>query len=334
MEELFSRGFEFDFFQAVRLLARLLPGRKGVGGTARPSEEAARLGAQLTLAFPASAIHEIRPSENGGPPEVAVAFLGLTGAKGVLPMSYTERLIARKAAGDTAMAEFFDLFNHRLASLFYRAWEKHRPATQYEIAAVRGRRPDPFTHYLFDLIGMGTAGLRGRMQATDEQLVLYAGLAAQRPRSASALRGLLRDYFSAPVEIEQCIGSWYPLEEADRCYLAPEMERNQLGEGAFLGDEIWSQQARFRIRLGPLGYARFREFLPDGKALARLRELTRFMVGQNMVFEVQVVLRGPETPWCRLDDEGDDAPRLGWTGWLKTREMTIDPADAVFTYTN
>ncbi len=333
-EALFDRGCEFDFFQAVRLLARLAPHRSPVGNSGRPAGETARFGAELTTAFPPSAVHEVLPPEDGGPPRVTVAFLGLTGTQGVLPLFYTERMIARKMARDTAMAAFFDIFNHRFVSLFYRAWEKHRPAELYELAAVRGRRPDPFTQYLFDLIGMGTTGLRDRMRGPDEGLLFYAGLIAQRPRSASALRGLLKDYFSVPVEIEQCIGSWYDLEEPDRCYLSPELERNQLGEGAFLGDQIWNQQARFRIRVGPLGFDRFRDFLPDGEALGRLRELTRFMTGQGMVFEVQVVLRAGEVPPCRLDDGGLDAPRLGWTGWLKTGEFAADAGEAVFTYEN
>ncbi|MBZ5584434.1 MAG: type VI secretion system baseplate subunit TssG [Acidobacteriia bacterium] len=333
-EALFARGCEFDFFQAVRLLARLAPQRAPVGNSGRPADETARFGAQLTTAFPASAVHEIVPPEDGGPPRVMVAFLGLTGTQGVLPLFYTERMLARRAARDNAMAAFFDIFNHRFVSLFYRAWEKHRPAELYELAAVRDRRPDAFTQYLFDLIGMGTAGLRGRMRAPDEGLLFYAGLIAQRPRSASALRGVLQDYFSVPVEIEQCIGSWYDLEEADRCYLSPELERSQLGEGAFLGDQIWNQQARFRIRVGPLGFDRFREFLPDGGALGRLRELTRFLTGRAMVFEVQVVLRAGEVPPCRLDDSGSDAPRLGWMGWLKAGEFAADAGEAVFTYTD
>ena len=33
-EALFERGYEFEFFQAVRLLARIYPQRKPVGGTA------------------------------------------------------------------------------------------------------------------------------------------------------------------------------------------------------------------------------------------------------------------------------------------------------------
>jgi predicted component of type VI protein secretion system len=44
---------------------------------------------------------------------------------------------------------------------------------------------------------------------------------------------------------------------------------------------------------------------------------------------VQVLLRAPEVPYCRLDDEGFDAPRLGWMGWLKTDEFEKEAGDAV-----
>jgi type VI secretion system protein ImpH len=272
--------------------------------------------------------------DSGDPVRMTVAFLGLTGTQGVLPFCYTEWMLERKAAKDDTLAAFLDLFNHRLVSFFYRAWEKHRPPVLYDLGAARGQRPDAFTHSLFDLIGMGTAGLRGRMRIQDEGLLLYAGLIAQRPHSASALRSILRDYFGVPVEIDQCVGDWYELEEADRCYLYGELERNQLGESAFLGEQVWNQQGRFRIRVGPLALDRFLDFLPDGRAMAKLVQFTRYLVGQAMAFDVQVFLRASEVPYCRLDDQGVDAPRLGEMAWLKTREFQTDAGDAVFTWVN
>jgi type VI secretion system protein ImpH len=340
---LFDQGYEFEFFQAARLLARLFPHRKSVGGTSRPADEFARFvtiangngldEARLSMAFPASAVHDIEGGPNSSEaPRMTVSFMSLTGTQGVLPLYYTERILAGKAAKDNALAAFFDLFNHRLVSLFYRAWEKHHPAVLYEIAAVRGGQLDVFTQYLFDLIGMGTRGLRGRLRMKDESLLLYAGLIAQHPHSASALRGILRDYFSLPVEIDQCVGSWYELEESARCYLSQDLERNQLGVGSFIGDEVWDQQARFRIRLGPVSLARFIEFLPDGPAMAKLVELTRYFVGQAMVFDVQVFLRAADVPYCRLDDAGVDAPRLGCMSWLKTSAFETDAGEAVCTW--
>jgi type VI secretion system protein ImpH len=334
-ESLFECGYEFEFFQAVRLLARLFAGRKPVGGTAKPHEEFARFVARLSMAFPPSAVHDIqRIGDSGDPVRMTVAFLGLTGTQGVLPFCYTEWMLERKAAKDDTLAAFFDLFNHRLVSFFYRAWEKHRPPVLYELSAARDQRPDAFTQSVFDLIGMGTAGLRGRMRIQDESLVLYAGLIAQSPHSASALRNILRDYFGVPVEIDQCVGDWYDLEEPDRCYLAPELERNQLGESAFLGEQVWNQQGRFRIRVGPLSLDEFLDFLPHGRAMAKLVQFTRYLVGQAMAFDVQVFLRATEVPYCRLDDEGVDAPRLGEMAWLKTREFLIDAGDAVSSWVN
>lgn len=334
-ETLFSRGFEFDFFQAVRLLRRLFPERKPPGGIARPSEEIARFGAWLSLAFPASAIDNVeRSARADDPARVTVTFLGLTGTQGILPLHYTERLLALKAAKDTVLAEFLDLFNHRIVSLFYRAWAKHHPPIIYESAALERRYPDSFSHYLFDSIGLGTDGLRGRMRIPDESLLPYAGLIAQRPHSATAVRGILRDYFAVPVEIEQHLGNWYDIAEGDRSFLSPEMERNQLGVGAFLGDKVWNQQDRFRIRVGPVGLKCFRDFLPDGTAMAKLIELTRFLVGQALAFDVQVFLDAKDVPFCRLSESGGDAPRLGWMAWLKTAEFETHAGDAIFASVN
>jgi type VI secretion system protein ImpH len=330
-EGLFERGFEFDFFQAVRLLARVSPERKAVGGTAKPREEFARFGARISLEFPASPVHDIeRAGDADHAPRMTVAFLGLAGTEGVLPVCYTEWTLERLAAKDDTLAAFLDLFHHRLLSLFYRAWEKHHPAVLYELSAVRNQAPDPFTERLYDLIGMGTDGLRGRMGLPDESLLRYAGLIAQRPHSASALRGILRDYFGVAIAIEQCVGDWHDLEDADRCYLAPDSERNRLGEGAFLGDQVWDPQGRFRIRVGPLTLGQFLEFLPGSARMAELVEWTRFLAGQALAFDTQLLLRAEEVPYCRLDDMRPDAPRLGELAWLKTDAFPHDAGDAVF----
>jgi type VI secretion system protein ImpH len=332
-ETLFDRGFELDFFQAVRLLTRLIPERKPVGTTARPGEEVVRFGAWLSLAFPASAIDVIeRVPDWEGPPRMTVTFMGLSGIQGVLPVCYTEQMLAQDTAGNDALKDFLDLFNHRFVSLFYRAWEKHCVPVQYEAAALAGGGTDLFTRSLYDLIGLGTPGLRNRMRITDESLLPYAGLVAQRPRSATALRSILRDYFSLPVEIDQCIGSWYPLDDVDRSYLSFDSERNQLGVGAFIGEKVWNQQSKFRLRLGPIDLEHFSDFLPGRPGISKLLDLTRYLVGPSLAFEVQLILQADEVPDLQLTDEGTDGPYLGWSSWLKNDSFTKDASDAVFTY--
>ena len=88
-ELLRSEPYRFDFFQAVRLLERLSPGRKSVGRFAPPSTEVVRFGASPTMEFPASQTQGLTARESG-PPFLEVNFMGLTGPLGVLPHAYTE----------------------------------------------------------------------------------------------------------------------------------------------------------------------------------------------------------------------------------------------------
>lgn len=328
-EILVQSPWDFDFFQAVRLLALMHPERRPVSGFRQSLDESVRFHAHLSMAFPPSAIQKITPrTEDEALQHMTVNFMGLTGPMGILPAHYTEYLIARAYVGDDAAAAFFDLFNHRLISLFYLAWEKHRFWIGHE---RRLHPPEPrsgFTSYLFDLIGMGTAGIRGRLGIDDSVLLAFAGLMAQRPHSAVALEGILRDYFAVPVKIEQFVGKWCHLEQADLSRLGDTSVSNQLGGGAIPGGMVWNPQARIRIRVGPLNWERFQSFLPSGSALLELVPLVRYFTNRAVDFEVQCVLLAQEVPWCQLSD-AQNSPRLGLSSWLKTEAFSEDRVDMV-----
>jgi type VI secretion system protein ImpH len=149
------------------------------------------------------------------------------------------------------------------------------------------------------------------------------GLLAQQPHSAIALEGLLRDYFGVPVNVQQFVGKWFELESGALAFLNDGGLHNQVGFGAVAGDMVWNQQARFRIRVGPLNWERFNNFLPGGTALDELSALARHFVNQTMEYEVQLVLRAEEVPWCWVST-GADSPRLGLSSWLKTEEFQRD----------
>jgi type VI secretion system protein ImpH len=323
-ERLRNEPYLFEFFQAVRLLERFLPDKVKVGEFAPPAAEVARFQANSTLAFPASEIQALSWPETG-PVKMQVNFMGLTGPEGVLPLAYTALLAERARAGDSSAGDFFDIFNHRIVSLFFQAWEKYRFWIAYE-----RRARDQFTHHLLDLIGLGTPGLQGRQAVPDDSLLYYSGLLAQHPRSAAALEQILNDYFDVPVEVEQFAGGWYRLDTSTQCCLEGRSRfSEQLGMGAVVGDEVWDQTARVRIKLGPLSLAQYKEFLPSGSAFEPLRVLTRFFSNDEFDFEIQLVLNRHEVPRCELGAEGENAPALGWTTWGKTREMTRDVADTI-----
>jgi type VI secretion system protein ImpH len=326
-EALFASGCEFDFFQAVKLLTQVYGERHPE--SLAPQGEAVRFRAHNSMAFPASAIASI-DEDNGGPPRMTVTFLGMTGAEGVLPTAYTEIAIDRECFGDTSFAEFLDVFNHRLIWFFYRAWEKYHFVVEYEQSMRNAAGQDAFTSYLFDLVGMGTLGLQGRLPVADKALLRYAGLLSQRPHSAEALRSLLHDYFELPVKVEQLLGRWHALEQDELCYLSSNESNSQLGSGAVAGDAVWSRQALLRIVFGPLNAEQFRSFLPDGRRFTEAAALTRWFLGVALEFEVQPTLHGDEVPSCQLGDDARSGPRLGWSAWLRTEPFGAAAADAIF----
>jgi type VI secretion system protein ImpH len=323
-ELLHREPWQFEFFQAVRLLERLSPGGKPVGRFARPSGEIARFGAHPSLTFPASEIQSIQ-QRPGEPPFVEVNFMGLTGPLGLLPHPYTSLIRERIREKDYALRDFFDLFHHRIISLFYQAWEKYR----FTIAYERGER-DRFSHHLLDLIGLGTAGLQDRQDVADDSLIYYSGLLALNTRSAAALEQILADYFEVRVEIEQFIGAWYPMDAENQCHIGEETGwSEQLGWGAVAGDEIWDQQSRIRIRLGPLTFAQYRDFLPGQSAWRELRAIAKFFARGEFDIEVQLVLNRDEVPPCQLEQQTEDAPQLGWSTWVKSADLCRDPDETI-----
>ena len=323
-EWLQKEAFSFDFFQAVRLLMRLLPEFQPVGRFFDPATEIVRFRAAPQMGFPPAPIDRLEWPENGQP-RMDVHFMGLTGPQGVLPLYYTALLRERLRARDTALRAFFDIFNHRAISLFFRAWEKHHFTVGYE----RGET-DPLTPHLMDLIGLGTPGLAGRQAVSDEALLFRCGLLATSTRSAAGLRGLLIDYFDVPVEIEQFIGRGRPIDEDAQCGLREtEADSERLGFGTIVGDEIWDQQSGICIRLGPLTLKQYLEFLPDGPAHAPLAALVRFYAGNEWDFEVRLVLKKEEAPPCELGAESPAAPRLGWLTWARTAPLARDPDESV-----
>ncbi len=314
----------FDFFQAVRLLERYSAGGKPVGRFVKPSREVARFGAHPSLVFPASEIQSIQ-RRPGQPPFVEVNFMGLSGPLGVLPHAYTELLLDRIRQKDTALRDFLDLFHHRIISLFYQAWEKYR----FTIAYERGER-DRFSHHLLDLIGLGTRDLQDRQEVSDDSLIYYSGLLAMNTRSAVALEQILTDYFEVPAAVEQFVGAWYAIDGDNQCHLGEETGwSEQVGWGAVVGDEIWDQQSRIRIRLGPLTFPQYRGFLPGQRAWKSLRALTKFFSRGEFDIEVQLVLQCEEVPPCELCDPAEDAPQLGWSTWVKSAAMNRDPDETI-----
>ena len=261
---------------------------------------------------------------------MTIAFMGLTGPLGVLPRYYTELIMEQLRHQDRTMLEFFDIFTHRLVSLFYRAWEKYHVVVSFEGAAMQKKKTDRVAHHMLSLLGLGTKGLVEQLPFPPQAILGYTGIMALRTRSPHALEQVLSHFFGVLTHIKQFVGQWVSLDPEDQTRLNGPKHNLVLGQTAMAGSQVWDQQARFEVQLGPLSLERFSEFLPSGKIYQALVQLIRFFAGQHLQFHIRLVLKGKEVPYCRLSEQGDCPPQLGWTTWLKGEEFTQDADEVVF----
>jgi type VI secretion system protein ImpH len=108
----------------------------------------------------------------------------------------------------------------------------------------------------------------------------------------------------------------------------------ELGITAIAGSKVWDVQGKLRARIGPLNFQQFSDFLPEGLRFRPLCQLTRLSVGPEFDFDVQLVLKANEVPWCQFTSDPANAPRLGWNTWIRSNEFSCDVDDAVFVSTN
>ena len=329
----------FDFFQAVRVLERRGgAGRAAVGHDHPPEREALFLRIQPALRFASAPVARLQGADRdagaGPPPDLSVTFMGLTGSDGILPQHYTSLVLTRMRSKDHTLRDWLDQFHHRVLSLFVRAWEKTRwPAAveRHRVEAAPG--DDRLTGGAFALAGFGTGGLRGRLGVPDDTVVFYAGLLARHPRTATGLEQMLSEFFGRPVVVEQLKGHWLYLDADNKAELpaAGRPGRNtSLGRDVIVGRRVWDVQSKVRLVVGPLEYEAFRGLLPGGDARGPLLDLARLYLGLEMDADVQVVLAPDAVPWCALDYDERNGPRLGWNTWVRSHNFGGPVGDAVF----
>ena len=91
-----------------------------------------------------------------------------------------------------------------------------------------------------------------------------------------------------------------------------------LGTAAVAGERVWDVQGKFRLRVGPLTYAQFLDYLPDRRPAAGrksfflLSQVAKLYAGPEFDLDVQLVLRADAVPKCELT--ADETAGRGWAG--------------------
>lgn len=305
-----------DFFQVLRLIDNAHPELPRIGTALRPRDEAVRFGQDPALIFHASALGQYRKADGEARARLAVNFFGLLGANGPMPIHLTEYVRDRlRNGGDATLLAFLDVFHHRMVSLFYRARASAEPVISLDRADS-----DRFSVFVGSLFGIGAPGLRERDDIGDFAKLHFAGLLANKVRPASGLATILREYFQLPLHVEQFVGHWMRLPADIQSHIGASEQGNRLGLSMVLGRSVWDCQNKFRIVIGPMGYADYQRFMPGGDSLKRLLAWVKSYVGLTLDWDVRLILQKEQTPPLQLGG----GTRLGWSTWLTSKPPDQD----------
>jgi type VI secretion system protein ImpH len=325
LQQLRQEPHRFSLFAALRLLERVDQTRPRLGEARRPADEWVRVEQPPHLTFAPSDVTTAEPAQAGRLRLGQFGF-GIFGPNGALPSHLTEQAFERRRHHeDGAVSDFINLFQHRLATLFYRAWAESDPVASHA-------RPDDddFADYLGALVGHFDDSAAGRDSIPDAAKLFRAGLLASATRSAAGLEALLSDYFRHRIEVRQFVSGWLRVPPDLQTRLAAGESYAVLGVTATLGQKSWQCQNRFEVVVGPLRFEDFMRFLPGSRALRSLADLVRLYTSGEWSWQVRLLVKDGDAPGVSLGRVG----RLGWTSWLGRKrgvaeDVVIHEAQAV-----
>lgn len=298
---LLEQSERFSFFQAYRLL-RLIALKQGF------SQADIKVRPSMSLEFPGTDLSEI--SESGpGQYRLTANFLGLYGVTSPLPTFYTEQLLDEQQEGRHSNRDFLDIISQTIYPLFFRAWLKSR--AHLRIVEFNDER---LLEILHTFVGINRPQ-RFRDQPGFSQLLRFAGLFAQFPRSAMGLRTIVAAlYPGTRVEVIQQDEMWQPIPTDQRFSLGA--QACTLGEDSHVGSVVRSRSNNLTLQIHELEQETFLSLLPGQREFRKLEFLIRYYLIDPLQVRLELQLRkGAVQPIALGAPQGNWAA-LGHDTWL------------------
>ncbi|MDO6548650.1 type VI secretion system baseplate subunit TssG [Pseudoalteromonas carrageenovora] len=285
IKQIISQASQIDFYKAVFIIENQLKKHgldyRHVGYDSSPKQELIKFTATQKFGYPGNAITKLEETgfEDGmHKVNMQVSFMGLTGCSGALPQFYSELVMQRLRYKDTTMRDFYDMFNHRLISLYYRAWKKYKPSlnhVNYE------KNKDPYTQ----ILGLLSGGY-------NEHQLHFSGLYSRKIRNAFDLKNVLSSYLGCDVSIKQMVGQWHELKAQEQTRLASqalyEGQHARLGVDTMIGNKVWDVSSNIEIHIKSDDPDKAKQLLPKGPLFEIANKITKDYVGNAINFRLVI----------------------------------------------
>lgn len=322
MRELLGRAPRMNFFQLCQLLELHAPQQPLLGREDTPESEPVRFRPLPKVGFPGTEMAKVEFDDErpNAPPSVRTTFLGLYGVNAAVPHHFIEDIVLRRE-GSEAVASFLDMFNHRIATLFYRSWRKYR----YPVGFRPGGE-DEMSGYLLCLAGFGIGNAENKQGLSPARLLALLGLLTQRTRTADGLAGVIRHLLpGACVTIKEFHPVWVRLEQPQGLGskaiggIAP----RGLADGHVLGRGVPDRTQTVQVTIRPADATQANDILPDASLHHDMLKLLRAYLGYKVDVELRMEVSSMTAPQLMLgksaatDDGSAVRPRLAWSTLLK-----------------
>ncbi|MFO7529340.1 MAG: type VI secretion system baseplate subunit TssG [Marinobacter sp.] len=317
LEPVLGNARQYSFFQLVDLIHRHHGDDLERAIHDEPRQGRIRFSASAGLGFPGSdVVSVLSPEHEHAPYQMEVSFLGLHGSQSPLPGYYLEDLAWEAGQNLGVRRHFLDFFNHRLVTLFHRAWRKYRYYIRFQPGASDG-----FSNLVFALTGLGDGRLRDVTPVNWSKMLAYAGLMAGRSRSPEVVNGIVAHCFDLDdVSIEQWVLRKVDIARDQQTSLG--RANATLGEDTLVGSRIRDRSGKFIFRLRNLTRQRFSDFLPNGRDHQRLVKLVEFATREQLAYDLELQMRPRDMRPIQL---GEDV-RLGWNSFMTPERARERPA--------
>lgn len=311
-----NEAHQYSYFQLLELLHQLHGDDLEQRPPSPETRRRLRLNVTPRLAFPvADVLRADRIADDRY--RIQATFLGLHGTDSPLPSYYLDDIAYEHAQGIGLRPAFLDFFNHRLHALLHQGWRKYRYYRRFQPGATDG-----FSRYIFAMVGLEDAALRGATPLPWSRLLSFVGMIASRSRSPSMVAGMIAHCFDLQqVSIR---------EFEKRSVSIPQSQRNGLGmrncalnDNFLVGSSTESRSSKFTIVIASLDQQQFRAFLPSGDNYHRLARLVDFLLRDVGAYDLELRMRADEAP--PFSFRAEHGTHLGWTSFIADRKDPTPP---------
>ncbi|EAM8732028.1 type VI secretion system baseplate subunit TssG [Salmonella enterica] len=283
-----------------------------------PEQETLRFRASASIAFPVRDIESLEKNA-AGQYVMTMHFMGFSGSASPLPGYYLDGMAWHEAQeGGSVIADFLNLFSHRLTQFLYHSWRKYRWHISF-----RNGGTDPISQCMYALIGLGNPRVRERLDICHSRLLAYGGMLAGTGRSPEIICDLVSHCFDLPdVRLEGWQFRRVPLPPEQQTRLGVSeltdegkiQGKSVLGKNFIIGGHVPDRSGKFMLCISNLKLERYLAFLPEGEEHLPLITFISFLLRDQLAWDLRLGLAPGEIGGMRLGDKRSS--RLGQTMFI------------------